>query len=252
MKVLGKLGISSAQSRQIADSYFAAPLAPYRTLAMGELQLRPAFPSTSFSFDIGAAAVIPVGRMELEAQKSAAVAQQQLQNDVQTLERYNAPIKELNDRVLPILKEVAGSDLGDSQETWQRWWVDQIGFTIMPQRASDKPTIIENIPLAYQPQPVPISTITGPVGFRAHELLRRRDSGSYAFRGPSDRDPQRRGSRPHAKHHHRALSVTSRSWSSTATRRVPPTASPWGARRSSAATSTAFGRRARGGSWHAT
>ena len=42
---------------------------------------------------------IPVGQMELDAQRSAQVARQQLAGDVQAIETYNAPILEANRRV---------------------------------------------------------------------------------------------------------------------------------------------------------
>ncbi|WP_406698930.1 HEAT repeat domain-containing protein [Singulisphaera sp. Ch08] len=51
---------------------------PYQAMALGSLAVRAPGPTTAFSFDIGQIAMIPVGQMELEAQKTAAVAQQQL------------------------------------------------------------------------------------------------------------------------------------------------------------------------------
>src|SRR5262249_35605054 len=103
--------------------------------------------------------------MALEAQKSAATAQQQLQNDVAAIERYNAPIEESNGRVVPILKEVSGQDFGNNRESWAKWWIDQVGYTIMPQKSSETPTIGEDVPLAYAPQPIPFNVVVGVTGF---------------------------------------------------------------------------------------
>jgi hypothetical protein len=94
--------------------------------------------------------------MQLEAQQSAAVAQQQLINDVTRLERYNDEIKPINDRALAVLGEVSGQDTGADRESWVRWWTDQIGYTILAQKASEKSTVIEEVPLDYQPQTLPV------------------------------------------------------------------------------------------------
>jgi len=163
VKLLTNLGFEATKAQQIADS--SGGLLPflerYRAAMSTSAQVEPGL---GFRFTFARTAMIPVGQIELEAQKTAAMAQQQLQNDVQVLERLNEPINKLNDRVLPILKEVAGSNLGESRETWQKWWLDQIGYTIMPQKVSDTPTIVEDVPLAYHPQSVPIGMLTSIVG----------------------------------------------------------------------------------------
>jgi Pretoxin HINT domain len=93
----------------------------------------------------------------LEAQKSAFAAQQQLASDVAALDAYNRDIVPLNDRVQGILAAVAGKDLGKDAKAWKNWWVDQLGYrSNMTAQAPPKPTIVQDVPLAYQPQPVPV------------------------------------------------------------------------------------------------
>jgi hypothetical protein len=105
---------------------------------------------------------IPVGQMMLETQRTALAAQAQLESDVRAIETHNAPIQELNSRVVGILTQVSGQDLGQDRESWQRWLIDLFGYAQMSQRFSqDKPVQIEDVPLAYQPQPVPVDVFAG-------------------------------------------------------------------------------------------
>jgi hypothetical protein len=65
---------------------------------------------------------------------------------------------------LPVLAEVSGQDLGQDRDAWEKWWLDQVGYRKMPLMTSgDTPTILEDVPLAYQAAPVPIGTVTAPV-----------------------------------------------------------------------------------------
>jgi hypothetical protein len=119
---------------------------------------------SGFDFTMAGQAVIPIGQMTAEANTAAAVAQMQLQNDVKSLEMANAEIRKSNERVLPVLAEVSGQDLGPDRDAWEKWWLDQIGFRKMPLKTADNsPIIIEDVPLAYQPAPVPIGMISMPV-----------------------------------------------------------------------------------------
>ena len=119
-----------------------------------------------FVYDRGGMIEIPVGRMALEAQKSAIVAEQQLQNDVDAIKQYNDSLGEINDRVLPVLNDVSGLALGPNPPAWQKWFVDLVGYQLYQLRASESPTVIEEVPLAYQPQPIPLNTFIGPIDVR--------------------------------------------------------------------------------------
>ncbi len=73
---------------------------------------------------------LPVGQMELDAQRSAQVASQQLAGDVQTIDAYNAPILETNRRVRQVLSEAVGTDKGDDHSAWLKWLVDLFGYRL--------------------------------------------------------------------------------------------------------------------------
>jgi len=118
---------------------------------------------TAFSFTVALGSEIPVGRMAVEAQKSAATAQQQLQNDVEAIKQYNDSLREINDRVLPVLNDVSGLALGPNPPAWQKWFVDLLGYQFNQLRASETPTVVEEVPLAYQPEPIPLKIFTGPI-----------------------------------------------------------------------------------------
>ncbi len=119
-----------------------------------------------YYFTIAEGTQIPIGRMELEAQKTATAAGEQLQRDVNQLRAYNDSLRELNDRVVPVLKDVSGLDLGTNQLEWQKWFTDLIGYQALSARPSEPPTVVEEVPLDYQPQPIPIGRFVGPIGIQ--------------------------------------------------------------------------------------
>ena len=89
--------------------------------------------------------------------RSAQVASQQLAGDVQAIDAFNAPILETNRRVRQVLSEAVGTDKGDDHSAWMKWLVDLFGYVYDAQKAStDETTVVEQVPLAYQPQAVPI------------------------------------------------------------------------------------------------
>ncbi len=110
---------------------------------------------------------IPIGQMMLEAQKTAAAAQQQLQSDVQTLDATNQQIRQRNDQIQQVLTSVTGENYGDDAQAWKNWWINQLGYRSSSTEDPSVPTFIENVPLAHQPQPVAptFSVSTGPIEF---------------------------------------------------------------------------------------
>jgi hypothetical protein len=99
---------------------------------------------------------IPIGQMALDAQQSAQVAEQQLQADVQAIENYNAPIVDMNEQVRQVLKDSVGLDLGPDKIAWDKWLVDLSGYAFSaPRSYDDQPTVVEQVPLSYQPQATP-------------------------------------------------------------------------------------------------
>jgi hypothetical protein len=127
----------------------------------------PPNPGSGIIFQQSVTDVIPVGRMALEAQKSAYVAGRQLDSDVAAIDQYNQGLAEINDRVLPVLRDVSGLDLGAKPLEWRKWYVNLVGYQLNLAQSSENPTVVENVPLAYQPQAVPIGQIWSPaIGIR--------------------------------------------------------------------------------------
>ncbi|MDG3007805.1 polymorphic toxin-type HINT domain-containing protein [Paludisphaera mucosa] len=109
---------------------------------------------------------IPIQQMRAEAQASALVARQQLASDVAGIEAYNAPIREVNERAVAILKAVSGEDRGDDRRKWMNWVLDLQGYG-QPFKGRTAPTdlVVEDVPIGFQPQAAPIPT-SDVVGFR--------------------------------------------------------------------------------------
>jgi hypothetical protein len=142
---------------EIFASYLLSgnPADPYSVAVQNSLAMRPMTPITRFNFTLVSGGEIPIGQIAEEVQKTAVVAAHQLEEDVASLESTNAEIRRTNERVLPILKEVAGRDYGHDTKQWERWWVDQIGFQIVGQKVSQEiPTVVVNVPIAYRAPPL--------------------------------------------------------------------------------------------------
>jgi hypothetical protein len=104
--------------------------------------------------------------MMAEARMSAMVAREQLANDVASIERHNAPIREVNERAVAILKSVSGEDRGDDRKKWINWVLDLQGYG-QPFRGQSAPPaeVVEEVPIAFQSQAVAIPATTA-AGFR--------------------------------------------------------------------------------------
>jgi hypothetical protein len=98
---------------------------------------------------------IPIGQMRLEAQKSAEAARKQLAGDVASIEKSNAAVRRANEPVLQALRAVTGKDLGDSAESWGKWWTDREGYAFAITQTSNTPTIVESVPLSFTPTTLP-------------------------------------------------------------------------------------------------
>lgn len=107
--------------------------------------------------------IIPIGRIVGEYQKSAMVAQEQLRQDVAAVERMNQVIKGANDQIADLLNNVTGQNLPSEPASWQAWYADQRGYAYTPPPPRPRPTIQENVPLAYLPRPVAGGRRIGPV-----------------------------------------------------------------------------------------
>ncbi len=90
--------------------------------------------------------------MQIEAQRAAMAAEQQLEFDIATVDTYNDGVTRTNDGLRQVLTAVAGNDLGADLETWKGWFVNQLGYNYTPPEDTAKPTLVENVTPAYQPQ----------------------------------------------------------------------------------------------------
>ncbi len=104
--------------------------------------------------------IIPIGQMLLEVQKSAIVAEKQLAADVFAINAQNAAIRRENEQVLDVLNAATGQRLADDTKALTIWWAKQQGMSLMdPHAAKPVPTYVEEVPIVYQPRPLP-STMT--------------------------------------------------------------------------------------------
>ncbi len=104
---------------------------------------------------------IPIGQMIRETERSAAVARQQLADDVASIERTNAAVRRSNEPALIALREITGQDLGGDAVAWLRWWTDHQGYALAEEPPASPVTVTEDVPIAYTPQAAPYIA-TGP------------------------------------------------------------------------------------------
>jgi len=87
----------------------------------------------------------------IAAQQVVNVSQQQLDNDVRTIEATNTVIRQTNTKVIPVLEDLTGQSLGESSEAWQRWWTDQRGYAYKSSTPEYKPTYTDFVPNPVAP-----------------------------------------------------------------------------------------------------
>ncbi len=133
-------------------------------------------------------AYIPIGQMIAEARMSAMVMQEQLKNDVRQIEYYNKAVSEDNTRIVSVLNNVSGQNLGPDRDAWKSWWSDQLGYSYVPPRPYPRPTFVEMVPPAYVPRPVGVTEQLGPVAsskttYAAHAQLTQSGIDRFAAMG---------------------------------------------------------------------
>lgn len=99
---------------------------------------------------------VPVGRIIAEYRRAALGAEYQLEQDVAALEGMNSETRARNGRVAGVLRDVSGRSLGESPEPWRGWVVDLHGYSYTPEADTPKPTVVQDVPLDYTPQPPPV------------------------------------------------------------------------------------------------
>jgi hypothetical protein len=114
--------------------------------------------STLFASEVvNRQSIIPIGQMILEAQQAAQSAQQQLAGDARAIDAYNANLQEANRNIRQVLEGAIGVDVGADRVAWTKWVVDLFGYAYTSPTDSryEPPTVVEQVPLAYQPQAAP-------------------------------------------------------------------------------------------------
>jgi hypothetical protein len=117
---------------------------------------------------------IPIGQMVVETQVAARAALRQQMNDVAPIERYNARVEEVNGRVVAALHTITGQEFDEngSYDLWREWWTDQQGYAYQSPSSEPKPTVTQNVRLAYQPQARAYTrTSAAVVGYRRHSCF---------------------------------------------------------------------------------
>jgi hypothetical protein len=155
---LQQAGLPASKSQQVGQAVAHNTQAAISALPAGGMPM-------AFYRYVVEGMLLPVGPMMEDAQASAAAARRQLAGDVQELEAYNAPIEWLNRRARELLTEVCGVDYGADRQSWERWYVDLLGYAYgsptEPTRA-EKPTVVEQVPLDYEAQAPPKIAYQGP------------------------------------------------------------------------------------------
>jgi len=140
-------------------------LEPFNPKSASSIQMK------GFANQIPEVAKIPVGEMMLDAERSAAVAEAQLESDLAQIEGNNAPILQADERIRAVLARFTGRDLGEDINAWKAWQTDLDGFKFVAQKVSQEtPTLIEQVPISYTPQSFQVNITEGPAQLvRVHQ-----------------------------------------------------------------------------------
>lgn len=104
--------------------------------------------------------LIDVTQIQQEKVRAAMAAQSQLERDVSTLEAYNQPIQQRNDRLFSILNAVAAKDIPPDRASWTAWYTDLIGFRHLNNvAATGRGSFMEEVPIGFQPMSIERSGI---------------------------------------------------------------------------------------------
>lgn len=109
-------------------------------------------------------------------QSRARIAQQSLERDQAVVEGVNQQIRDVNDRVLPVVVPVSGRDFGEDADAWKTWWNDQIGYAYKSTTPEEKPTYYDFVAVPTTPPHTACFAAATPVrtleGLRPIESLR--------------------------------------------------------------------------------
>ncbi len=94
-------------------------------------------------------------------------ARQKIARDLADLEARNAEIVESNRRVVRVLAQATGRDLGPDRETWARSWSNDLGYSYESPQLQPRPTIVTTVQ-AVAARPVPMVAMMPPSPIARH------------------------------------------------------------------------------------
>jgi Pretoxin HINT domain len=163
--LLSQAGVSAALSQRLGSTF-----SPLVTPPVIGPQRAPKGGKLLAAADFNREMAIPLGQMMIDAQMSAQVAQAQLASDVQALDDYNRSITDTNQRARQLLTDSVGIDRGVERLKWEKWLVDLQGYAFSAQSPYEPPTVVEQVPIAYQPQATP-HLVNGPTSISTQQML---------------------------------------------------------------------------------
>ena len=101
-------------------------------------------------------AEISIAQLAMEAQRGAAMAEIQLENDVKMIKSINDDQERFNDLVIAVAKAASGKNRGDTPKEWRDALAAGNNSSKRPSTTPEKPTYAELVPLAYNPAFAPI------------------------------------------------------------------------------------------------
>ena len=93
-----------------------------------------------------------IGRRQGEAVRA-------IDDDVRAIEEANARINDTNGVCHELLATLTGQTLGNDPTVWQKWWAEELGFTMDDRYSQDKPTITEEVGELNLPVALPIFSL---------------------------------------------------------------------------------------------
>lgn len=95
---------------------------------------------------------INLGQMWRENEKTAVVAQRQLDRHVEAVKTVNTGRLSENTRIVQILHEVTGEFLPAKRDAWEAWWSRRTGRTRPVPLAQPRSVMTDHVPLEYLPK----------------------------------------------------------------------------------------------------
>jgi hypothetical protein len=89
-----------------------------------------------------------IARRLFDLTRPARQAEEQLAQDIQTVESWNQGICAMNERALPLARSVTGQDFGSDRDAWLTWWNDQLGYVYQSSSTEPKPTYTQVVQYA--------------------------------------------------------------------------------------------------------